>query len=119
ASLWAWPFDATGANGPSDRRAISTAIIVSSLLRFANFEFLRVDLRVDLEAIERRLLDGVGSDGAAQSKWELHPVDVAVVGEIETVFHRRGRRATLSGRRRTSLARGRGASLAGRRARRP
>ena len=38
------------------------------------------------EAIERRFLERVGADGAPQPERKLHPVDVAVVGEIQAIL---------------------------------
>src|SRR5207237_524631 len=87
------------------------------LLWFSNFELFRIDLRVDLVPIERGFLDGVGAHGAAQPEGELQAVDVAVVGEIETVldWRRRCGTACAGGRRTTftSGSRGRCASLTG------
>src|SRR5204863_120209 len=56
---------------------------------FANLEFLRIDLRIDLEAIENRFFDRVGSDGAAQAKRKLHAVHVAVVRVVDARLRRR------------------------------
>jgi hypothetical protein len=53
---------------------------------FSYFELLRIDLRVDLEAIEDGFLDRVGAHSAAKPEGELHAVDVAIVGEVETIL---------------------------------
>src|SRR5258708_27022208 len=81
------------AASPNDRRATNTAVIVFlSLLWFSHVEFPGVDLRVDPEPVERRFLDGVGADRAAEPEGELHAVDVAGVGEVAAGLPGRPRR---------------------------
>src|SRR3954462_12270076 len=59
----------------------NTATIGTSLL--ADFELLRIDFRVHFETIERRFFGRVGAGGAAKTERELHPVNVAIVGEVD------------------------------------
>ena len=64
---------------------------------FSDLESFRVDFGVDPESIEGGLFDGVGPDGPAQPKGELHSVDVTVVGEVEPVLRWRRARGTSAG----------------------
>src|SRR3982751_125895 len=58
----------------------------SSAASFPDLEFLWIDLAVDLESIERRLLGRVGPDSAPESEGPLHSVDVAIIGVIDPVL---------------------------------
>src|SRR5262249_11316772 len=79
----------------------------TALTSFPYLESLRIDLRIHPEAIERRLLDRVGPDGAAQAEGELHAVDVVVLREVEKIRRwRRGSAASLSRGRRLRRTRG-------------
>src|SRR3954468_7914495 len=101
----------------------NTATIGTSLL--ADVELLRIDLRVDFETIERRFFGRVGAGGAAETERKLHPIHVAIVGEVDAELGswrgrwwgaRRcaGRRcASTSGRHRTGSARAPGGRLPG------
>src|SRR4051812_19051471 len=97
----------------------NTATIGTSLL--ADVELLGIDLRVHFETIERRFFGRVGAGGAAKTERELHPVDVAIVGEVDAelgswrgCWWGAGRRCARTSRRhRTGPARASGRRLPG------
>jgi hypothetical protein len=54
----------------------------------ADLESARIDLRVDAKAVEGGFFGGVRADPAPEAEGELDPVDVAIVGKVESLFWR-------------------------------
>src|SRR5262245_1777776 len=68
------------------RRSANVCGQRSNALSFRRLEFLRVDFRVDANAVERGFFDGLPTDRAPDAEWPLRAVHVAEIGVVHPVL---------------------------------
>src|SRR5579871_5505905 len=73
----------------ASRNTYSVRGVMSASRLLHRLELLGIDLGVQTESIEGGLLRRVRANRAAQAEWQLQALDVAVIGKVEAVFHRR------------------------------